>query len=550
MIAAEKPARATIVAGPAVSQSRRNVWPIMSGVLLVLMLSSLDQTIVGTAMPRVIAQLNGFNRYTWVATTYLLTSTVTVPIYGKLSDLLGRKLVFLCGVTLFLLGSALCGAAQTMTQLILFRGLQGIGAGALIPVAIAVVGDLFPPRERGKWQGVTSSVWAFAALIGPTLGGWITDTFSWRWIFYVNLPIGLVALAILAVVMPPLRRDHARVRIDVIGAILLVTGVVPLLLALTLGGNVYAWNAAPVVALLVGTGVALTLFTAYELRYPEPILEPRLFANRTFTVSVLVTALVGAGMFGSIIFVPLFIQGIAGASATNSGAVLTPLMLMAIVGSIASGQLMSRWGRYRYIALGGVVMMMAGMALLLRLNVHTRAGETLPALLVLGAGLGFGLALYNIVVQNAFPRSRLGQVSSALTFFRSIGGAAGIALMGAFMTSHYAAALRSALPAAITTRLTPARLHALDNPQLLLQPGAKQLIARGFARLGPQGVRLFAALLSAIKSALAGALHQVFIIGLAITALAFVIVLFLPELPLRGPDEAVDEALMPEPALL
>jgi len=519
-----------------VDERPRNVWPIMSGVLLVLLLASLDQTIVGTAMPRVIADLNGFDRYAWVTTVYMLTSTVVVPIYGKLSDLFGRKIILIVGIALFLLGSALSGAAQTMTQLILFRGLQGLGAGALMPVAIAIVGDLFAPRERAKWQGLTGAVFGVASIFGPTLGGWITDSLSWRWVFYVNLPVGVVALAVLVFVMPPLRTGHGVVRIDVVGAVLLVAGVVPLLLALTWAGTTYAWLSPQIIALVAGAVALLAACGFYEARFPEPILEPRLFTNRIFTVSVLTTGLIGAGMFGALLFVPLFIQGVAGASATNSGAVLTPLMLMAIIGSVASGQLMARWGRYRYIAMGGVILMLAGMGLLLRLDVHSSSGMALPALLVLGAGLGFGMSLYTIVVQNAFPRERLGQVTGALTFFRSIGGTLGVAVFGSFLTNRYTATLAHTLPAAAIARLPANRRHAFDNPQLLMQPGVENSMRHAFERLGPHGLQLYTALITGVKQALASSLHDVFLVALAVTALALITVLFLPEIPLRGRD--------------
>jgi EmrB/QacA subfamily drug resistance transporter len=507
---------------------------IMSGVLLVLLLASLDQTIVGTAMPRVIAQLHGFEQYAWVATAYLLTSTAGMPIYGKLSDLVGRKRIFLTGILVFLLGSALCGAAQTMMQLILFRGLQGIGAGALVPVAAAVIGDIFSPRERGKWQGVVGAVWGLAVLIGPTLGGWITDTFSWRWIFYVNLPVGLAALVVLSINMPSVRRSGAARNVDVLGAVLLVAGIVPLVLALTWAGHVYPWRSAPIVALFSGAVLVLVAFVLHELRSPEPILQPRLFRNRVFTVCVLATVLISAGLFGTLYFAPLFIQGVIGASATRSGAVLTPMMLMAVLGSILSGQLLSRWGRYRVLALSGRVLTVAGMAMLLSLGVHARVADALPALLVLGAGFGLGMALYNVAVQNAFPQALLGEVTSALAFFRSIGGTVGIAAMGSLMTVRYTAALHARLSARVLEQPSLAQLRTLYDPQLLLQPAARAALAHAFVLFGTTRSRLYAAVLDAIRTALAVALHDVFLGGLLIALASLFVVLFLPEIPLRG----------------
>ncbi|HEV7235775.1 MAG TPA: MFS transporter, partial [Ktedonobacteraceae bacterium] len=306
--------------------TKRETILTMVGVLMVMLLASLDQTIVSTAMPRVIADLHGFDRYTWVSTAYLLTSTVTVPIYGKLSDLFGRKPIFLFGIVLFLAGSALSGASQDMNQLIAFRAFQGLGAGALMPIAIAVVGDLFTPRERGKWQGVTGAVWGLSAILGPTLGGSITQYSTWRWVFYVNLPVGIAAMLVLIFLMPTLRGKAQKVSIDYIGAALLVLGTVPLLLGFTWAGTQYAWNSPQIIGIFAGSIIVLAGFVVYEAllerRGGQPIIEPSLFRNRIFVVSALVTAIFGMGLFGSIFFIPLFVQGVVGSSATNSGLIL------------------------------------------------------------------------------------------------------------------------------------------------------------------------------------------------------------------------------------
>src|SRR6266704_908252 len=339
--------------------SRRETILTMIGVLLVMLLASLDQTIVSTAMPRVIADLQGFDRYTWVSTAYLLTSTVMVPIYGKLSDMFGRKPIFLFGIVVFLIGSALSGASQSMNELIAFRALQGIGAGALMPIAIAVVGDLFTPRERGKWQGVTGAVWGFSAIVGPTLGGWITENTSWRWVFYVNLPIGIIAMLVLIFLMPALRGVEKKVSIDYTGAAMLIAGTVALLLGFTWAGTQYDWLSPQIIGLFAGAVIVLTAFVIYEAllerRGGQPIIEPSLFKNSIFSVSTIVTVIFGMGLFGSIFFIPLFVQGVIGTSATNSGLILTPLMLTSIVGSVVSGQLVSRLGKYKWIAIRGMI---------------------------------------------------------------------------------------------------------------------------------------------------------------------------------------------------
>src|SRR5437870_5179005 len=432
--------------------SQRETLLTMFGVLMVMLLASLDQTIVSTAMPRVIAELHGFDRYTWVSTAYLLTSTVMVPIYGKLSDLIGRKPIFLFGVVVFLIGSALSGASQSMNQLIAFRALQGIGAGALMPIAIAIVGDLFTPRERGKWQGVTGGVWGISAIIGPTLGGWITQNTSWRWVFYVNLPVGLAAMLVLIFLMPALRTTGKQVSIDYVGAALLILGTVPLLLGFSWAGSQYDWLSPQILGLFAVSLVASTAFIIYEARLErlggQPIIEPSLFKNSIFTVSTIVTIIFGMSLFGSIFFIPLFVQGVIGTSATNSGLILTPLMLTSIVGSILSGQLVSRLGKYKWIAITGMVISVIGSLLLVRLDVNATNNDVLIAMLVLGLGMGFGMALYTLIVQNALPQ-KIGQATSALVFFRSIGGTIGLAAMGSLMTSAYLPAFKSALSSSL-----------------------------------------------------------------------------------------------------
>jgi len=518
----------------------------MIGVLMVMLLASLDQTIVSTAMPRVIAELQGFDRYTWVSTAYLLTSTVTVPIYGKLSDLFGRKPIFLFGVVVFLIGSALSGASQNMNQLIAFRALQGLGAGALMPIAIAIVGDLFTPRERGKWQGLTGAVWGFSAIIGPTLGGWITQNASWRWVFYVNIPIGIAALLVLIFLMPWLRSASRKVSIDYIGAALLVVGTVPALLGFTWAGSQYAWLSPQIIGLFAGALVALTTFVIYEARLQrlggQPIIEPGLFKNSIFTVSTIVTVIFGMSLFGSIFFIPLFVQGVVGTSATNSGLILTPLMLTSIVGSVLSGQLVSRLGKYKWIAITGMVISVIGSLLLVRLDVNATNNDVLIAMLVLGLGMGFGMALYTLIVQNALPQ-KIGQATSALVFFRSIGGTIGLAAMGSLMTSAYLPAFKSALSSSLGKLSIPAaalqpiqaRFVALfSNPQILLSPDVLSKMRVASAAHGQQGLALFNIAIDAVKIGLTQGIHNVFVLSFGFMIVGLIAVLFLKEIPLRG----------------
>ncbi len=522
--------------------TRRETILTMIGVLMVMLLASLDQTIVSTALPRVIADLQGFDRYTWVSTAYLLTSTVTVPIYGKLSDLFGRKPIFLTGIVLFLAGSALSGASQSMNQLIAFRAFQGLGAGALMPIAIAVVGDLFTPRERGKWQGVTGAVWGLSAILGPTLGGWITQYSTWRWVFYVNLPVGIAAMLVLIFLMPTLRSKAQNVSIDYIGAALLVLGTVPLLLGFTWAGVQYAWNSPQIIGLFAGSVVVLTGFVVYEAllerRGGQPILEPSLFKNRIFAVSALVTAIFGMGLFGGIFFIPLFVQGVVGTSATNSGLILTPLMMTSIVGSIVSGQLVSRLGKYKWLAILGMLISVGGTLMLARLSVTSGNTDVLLAMLVLGLGMGFGMSLYTLIVQNAIP-GKIGQSTAALTFFRSIGGTIALAAMGSILNTAYLPAFQGALPASIKQAATASPkvaqfLGIFNNPQILLQPGVESQLQAGAAQQGPAGLALFNQVIESVKVGLTAGIHNVFIMSVVIMVVGTIAVLFLKEIPLRG----------------
>lgn len=517
--------------------SRRDVLLTMAGVLMVMLLASLDQTIVSTAMPHVIADLQGFDRYTWVTTAYLLTSTVMVPIYGKLSDLLGRKSVFLFGVIIFLLGSAASGASQSMNQLIVFRAFQGIGAAALMPIAMAIIGDLFTPRERGKWQGVTGAVFGLSSIVGPAAGGWITENASWRWVFYVNLPVGIIALLVLIFLMPTLHRRAQRVSIDYLGAALLVMGTVPLLLGFTWAGSQYAWLSLQIIGLFAFALVTLTVFGIYEgnlaRRDKQPIIDPRLFKSSVFSLSVLITTITSMGMFGSIFFLPLFAQGVLGISATNSGFLLSPMMIALITSSVISGQLVSRTGKYKWIAIVGMLITVGGTLLLYRLDVHSMPLDLTLAMIVLGLGLGFGMALYTIIVQNAW-QNKIGEATSALTFFRQIGATVALAAMGSIMSAAYIPAFHDALPASVKHILPAQVLSFFDNPNILLSADAQKQMMTKFASFGPQGMALYQQLLEAVKVGLTQGIHNVFILSTVLMILGLVAVFFLKEIPLRG----------------
>ena len=528
------------------SLPRGQVVGVLVGVGLALLLSALDQTIVGTAMPRIVAELQGFEHYAWVTTAYLLFSTAAVPIVGKLSDLYGRKRFFVSGVVCFLAASGLCGASQTMLQLVAFRGLQGLGAGFLMSMAFSSVGDLFPPARRGRIQGVFGAIFGLASVVGPLLGGYITDNLSWRWVFYVNLPVGLLALAALVVLYPnirPPRREHV---IDYPGAVALVLAVVPLLLALSWGGREFPWRSAQIIGLFT-FGLAMTgLFLRTEQRAAEPIIPLGLFRNSIVSISVFALTLMAVGMFGTILFIPLFIQGVIGTSATTSGTVLTPMMIGMILSSTGSGQFISRTGRYRLAALFGLGVTAIGMLALSMMGADATYGEAVRDMVLTGIGLGATMPIFTLVVQNAVPYGQLGTATSLTQFARSIGGTLGAAIFGSLLANRYSPAFHAALSPQLTAGLPPELLAQFDNPQALLDPHGAEALRQTFAQLGPQGPTLLGQVLQAIRLGLAASIHEMFLLGTAIVALAWLSVLFLREIPLRrshvGAQQQIDEA--------
>src|SRR3989440_5834635 len=400
------------------------ILAIYAGLMVTLLLAALDQTIVATALPRIVGDLGGITQYSWVFTAYMLTSTVTVPLYGKLGDAYGRKTLFLFAIVVFLLGSALCGAATTMTQLVLFRGIQGLGAGGLFPLSLAVIGSIVPPRDRGRWQGLIGAVFASASIIGPAVGGFIVDNASWRWIFLVNLPIGAVALVVIALTMPK-RKVRAEHEIDWLGAGLLAAGTASLLLGLVWAGRDYAWTSGHVLGALAVAVIVLAVFGLAERRAREPILPFALLRNPIVAGSTACMALVGMAMFGTISYVPLFVQGVIGTSATSSGVVLTPLMLGAVVTSFLSGQLVSRTGRYRPNTLIGPVVLGAGELLLWRMGVNTTNAQAARNMVICGIGLGAMMQIFVLSVQNSVSRSAMGTATALTQFSRSIGSTLG-----------------------------------------------------------------------------------------------------------------------------
>jgi EmrB/QacA subfamily drug resistance transporter len=479
------------------------ILAIYAGLMLTLLLAALDQTIVATALPRIVSDLGGITQYSWVFTAYMLTSTVTVPLYGKLGDVYGRKNLFLFAIVVFLIGSALCGAATDMTQLVVFRGVQGIGAGGLFPLSLAVIGNIVPPRDRGRWQGLIGAVFAASSIIGPAVGGFIVDNASWRWIFLVNLPVGGLALVVIAITMPR-RAPHTEHSIDWLGAGLLAGGTATLLMGLVWGGKSYPWTSGHVIGSFAIAAALLVAFAFVELRAPEPILPFQILRNPIVAGSVACMALVGMAMFGTISYVPLFVQGVIGTSATSSGVVLTPLMLGAVATSLLTGQLVSRTGRYRWNAVLGPIVLTIGMILLWQMNVDTTNGEAARAMVIAGIGIGSMMQVFVLSVQNAVARSHIGSATALTQFSRQMGATIGVTVMGAIVN------------------------HGLP-------PGVEGSEGIGLHRLPP-----------AARQVLADALHPAFGLAVAVSAIVWLIaVRWVKEQPLRRSlDEvaAVDAA--------
>ncbi len=530
------------IAKPQAIVGRRQLTLVVASILLGMLLSALDQTVVGTAMPRIAAELGGLDHYAWVFTGYMLASTVTLPIYGKLSDIYGRRLFFLGGMALFLCGSALSGLSQSMTQLILFRTVQGLGAGAILPVAQAVIGDVFPPAERGKWQGLVMALFGLASIAGPTLGGWLTDHWGWRWVFYVNMPVGGTALLTAGMALPR-RYRHQQHRIDYLGAAALVAGAVPLLLAFSWAGDEFAWNSALIIGLLVWAAALLVAFVLVERRAAEPIISPALFRNGIFSVAIAASFLVSVGMFGVVMYLPLFVQGVLGASATGSGVVLTPMLLAFIVSSILGGQILSRTGRYKLLTLGGFIAAAAGMYLLSRTGATTPVGMLIADLVIGGLGIGAILSPLMVIVQNAVVPALLGQVTASLQFFRSLGSTIGIAVLGSVLNARFDAALQASLPLAVQQASSPGVLAAVQNPQAVFSPQTTEQLQQLFLALGPQGQSLYQQMIAAVRASLTTAMAGLFWVGFLATLLGLMITLFLREIPLskRGPADAEPE---------
>ncbi len=518
-------------------------WAIMGAVMLGLFLSAMDQTIVGTAMPRIIAELSGLKLYSWVFTAYMLASTTSVPIVGKMGDIYGRKNLFLLGIVIFLAGSILSGTSQSMIQLIIFRGVQGLGGGLIFANAFAIVGDLFTPAERGKYAGMMTGVFGVASVIGPLVGGGITDNLSWRWVFYVNIPLGLVALFVLATVLPASKKHDASRKLDYAGAFLLAAMIAPLLLGFSWAGNEYAWGSPQVAASFALSTIMAAMFVVVERRAPEPIIPFVLFRNAIFAVSTLITFVSGAAMYSGSIYIPLFMQGVLGFSATNSGIVMMPMMLSMVAGSLVSGQLVSRTGKYKWNCVAGFGIATGGLYLLSTMDAHSSRIAGMGGMAVLGAGLGVAFTPLVLSAQNAVPYSMMGVTTSINQFSRSVGGTIGVAIMGSLLTKRLESELATGLPTEVTQRAPAPLLEVLKNSRLLLDRAALERVHNeGFVPVfGNDADRLFNAAVASMKEGLATAIAEVFLIATVLMFVGFLISFLLKEVPLRATYEMLSD---------
>jgi len=502
--------------------THRQIMVILSGLMTGMLLAALDQTIVSTALPTIVGDLGGLQHLSWVVTAYLLASTASTPLYGKISDLYGRKPVFRFAIIVFLIGSALAGLSTQMWQLIGARGIQGLGAGGLMALAFAIIGDVIPPRERGRYQGYFGAVFAVSSVAGPLLGGFFVEHLSWHWIFFINIPLGIVALVVTDRALHGLRHVRREHSIDYLGAGLLVAGVTTLLLGLVNGGDA-GWASAQTIGLLGGGLLLSAVFLLWEARAVEPILPLRLFRNRIFSVSSGIGFAIGFAMFGAIVFLPVYLQIVRGVSPTQSGLELLPLMAGLFAASVGSGRRITTTGRYRRFPIAGTAITAAGLALLSTLGADTSYWRTALFMLTLGVGIGLVMQVIVLAMQNSVDPRDMGVATSSATFFRSMGGTFGTAIFGTVLANRLASELAQRLPAAA--------LHGVNTSQLT---GSPQVIAA-----------LPAAVRGPVISSFVAALSTVFESAVPVVLVAFALTWFLQEITLRGHDDTAVEQVEP-----
>lgn len=505
---------------------------LLAGLFIAMLFGALDGTIVGTAMPRIIGDLGGLGWMTWLTTSYMLTSTVVVPIAGKLSDMIGRKMVYITGLVIFIVSSALCGMAQNMTELIIFRALQGTGGGIMMPMAMIIVGDLFTGTQRAKWQGMFGGLFGLSSVIGPQVGGWIVDSLNWRWVFYINLPVGIVATILIAMALPK-HRSVGVVRFDVAGMVTMILGVFGILLTLTLGGKNFAWGSWQIISLLVVSLLFILAFIRVEMKAAEPILPMRFFKNRTFTLINGIGFLMSVGMFGAMMFVPLFMQGILGYSPSASGTIMMPLTVTMIAASIVSGLIIEKMG-IRLQMMIGLLIMSIGFVFLARMGLQTSTLTTTIIMFVLGLGMGFVFPGLTLALQESYPQSDLGIVTSSSTFFRQIGGTFGMTVLGVIMNLQSSRYLTDHLIPILNQ--VPEKSPEIDTIISQMDRDPQQLFS---ALLSPDTIdkmpKVFLDdVVPVMKIALVYSLQSVFLWSLGFVAVGLVISLFVGKIKITS----------------
>jgi EmrB/QacA subfamily drug resistance transporter len=491
--------------------THRQIQIVFGSLMLGILLAALDQTVLATALPTIVGEFSGIDHLSWVITSYLLTSTATVPLYGKLSDIYGRKLLFQVSIITFVVGSMLSGASQSLNQLILFRGLQGIGAGGIMTLAMAIVGDILPPRERGRYMGYFGIVFASSSIMGPLLGGVFVDQLNWRWVFYINVPLGVLSVFVASKVLK-MKAERRKVQIDFLGAGLIAAAVSCILLATTWGGNEYAWESPTIIGLFGGGALLLLLFVAQEARAAEPILPLPLFVNKVFALGNSLTLLIGLTMFGATAFMPIYMQVVKGVSATDSGLHMLPMSLGAVTMSWFSGRMITQSGRYRIFPIVGTALLATGMFLMTRIDEDTSFVQISLYLAMLGSGMGLTMQVVVLAIQNAVDYKDLGTATASTSFFRSMGGAFGVAIFGAVLTNR--------LNHFLTQYLTPAQLNSIDPNELRSSPEVLRSL--------PPDVHL------SVIEAFARSIDTIFLFAMPFAVGGFLLAWLLPELPLRS----------------